>query len=74
MPQQKHPVTRRALKQRIDRVLKRQGRVLRAVGGRGDHGRKLYIATETRVVEVDVDLAELGTRLGVLASYEQLVD
>jgi hypothetical protein len=74
----KHPVSvgvgRRALMARIKRVLVRRQQRLKMHRRAG--GRVLMVIDDRRgaVVELDVDLADLGRRLGVLAPYEHLAD
>ncbi len=70
------PVTLRALLQRINRRLLDDGETVRAA--RGDQARKdlgdYYRLDFKRnaVVEKDVDVEQLGRKLGVLQPYEHL--
>lgn len=66
-------MTARALSQRINRVLSRQGKVLR--GSRGKQKSQLgdyFILKGAAVIETRVDLAALGRKLKVLAAWERL--
>jgi hypothetical protein len=75
-PQDKLPITRRALVQRINRALekRRPGWRLRAHGGRGDgSGRMIVVDEKTgRLVATTVDIEDIGRQLKVLANYERL--
>ena len=70
------PVTKRALIQRINRVLVKQGEALRTTRGRrwwsnlGDH----YTVDVDRnwIVATHVDLEGYGHELGVLQGYERV--
>jgi hypothetical protein len=65
-------ISHRALKSRINRVLARARRQLRA-DRRGGVIRHLLIDTQTRhVVETDVDLNKLARRLDVLEAWERV--
>lgn len=73
------PVTRRALIARINRTLRKQDETLKAVRGDGRARQELgdyYIldAAHVRILRANVDLAAIGTELGVLAPYEKLED
>lgn len=73
----KVPITRRALIQRINRVLAKDGEVLKTNRhpgvGRDDLGRH-YVVDVNRnfLVDRDVDLEEVGRRLKVIAGYETI--
>jgi hypothetical protein len=75
-PQEKLPITRRALVQRINRYLKkaRPDWQVRAYGGRGDgSGRMILVDKRTgRLMDSNVDLEELGRQWRVLANFERL--
>ena len=74
----KVPVTRRALIQRANRALAKEGRLLRAYrGGRPDAwlGELFIVDTSRNIpVEGDVDLEKLAKELGVLKPFEKLAD
>jgi hypothetical protein len=71
----KIPVSTRALTQRVNRALRKDGKVLKGRPGRGPKGR-YYIVNLARnvVVKHDVDPETLGRSLGVLAAYEEVRD
>lgn len=72
---QQVPVTPRALTQRLNRVLAKEGKVLR--GARGKQKTQLgdyYILKGDGVIETRVDLAALGRKLKVLAAWEELTE
>jgi hypothetical protein len=71
----KIPVSNRALRQRVNRALKKDGKVLKGRPGRGPRG-QYYVVSLTRnvVVKRDVDPEALGRELGVLAPYEEVRD
>jgi hypothetical protein len=70
------PVTERALIQRINRVLRRDGRILKAT--RGEHslrevGQYYILGFDRNAVRtLHVDIQELARELGVLRSFERL--
>lgn len=71
------PVTRRALFQRVNRALEKEGRCLRTFRGgskAGDWLGDLFIVdVKLNVpVEGDCDLEELARELGVLKPFERL--
>ena len=64
-------VSRRALVQRINRKLQARGLCLQ--GSRGKHAGETYFLTDgNSIVEHAVDVAQLGTKLGLLRSWEAL--
>jgi hypothetical protein len=71
-------ITRRALLQRINRKLVKEGEVLRAA--RSERSRQsvgdfyLVDLSKNAVLDKDVDPVEKGRELGVLAGYEKVVD
>lgn len=72
------PVTTRALVQRINRVLAKQGEVLKKARGAHapqDLGEWFYLDTKNNVVRrKHVDVEEFGRELEVLKPFENLVD
>ena len=76
------PVTRRAMLQRLKRILARQGETLKAHPGRpGDepgigerHVGRYFIVTDGKVTRRDVDVEALARKVGALQPYEELVD
>ena len=74
----KVPVTRRALLQRINRALKKDGEMLKATRGeraRQDLGDYYIIDLNLNaVLHKDVDLESCGRDLKVLQKFERLVD
>lgn len=71
----KIPISTRALTQRVNRALRKDGKVLKGRPGRGPKGR-YYILSLARnaVLKHDVDPEALGRELGVLAAYEEVRD
>jgi hypothetical protein len=71
-------VTRRALVQRLNRRLSKQGEVLKGIRGRGARSRpgeyQLIDIERNFLIEDDVNLEKLGRELGVLVAYERLVE
>jgi hypothetical protein len=69
-------VTRRALVQRLNRQLKKEGRMLKGSRGRGARSRAgqyhLIDIKRNWFLEENVDLEEMGRELRVLAGYERL--
>jgi hypothetical protein len=65
----KKPVTQRALVQRINRALAKDGEILRS-DRRGGYMR--VDLSRNYVIEEDVDLAAKGTKLAVLKPWETL--
>jgi hypothetical protein len=69
------PVTARALYQRVNRLLARQGRELKrtrgvpAIEALGSY----YVRGGSAVVSHHIDLEALGRELGALADYERLL-
>jgi hypothetical protein len=67
-----YPVTRRALRQRVNRALATEGKALRA--GRGEQARErvgaLYLVAGDRIISTDVDLVALARRMGLLRPWE----
>ena len=72
------PVTERALKQRINRRLEKQGEVLKTLRGDRwytDLGRHYILNIDhSFVVAGHIDLEKLGRELGAMAPYERLED
>lgn len=72
------PVSRRALVQRINRALSKEGEVLKA--SRGERARQdlgdYYIVTLSgrAVLQKDIDIEKLARKLGTLKPFEQLID
>jgi hypothetical protein len=69
------PVTARALVQRINRTLSKDGEVLRAMRGQAVHDLGSYIVIDTNgnsVAHKRVDIERLGRKLGVLKDFETL--
>jgi len=77
------PVTERALMQRLNRALAKEGRLLRTQRSVDYRGRRLYRSPElgrffvvdvnrSIVVDKKVDLEELGRELGVLNAWEDV--
>jgi hypothetical protein len=75
-PQDKLPITRRALVQRINRALEKRhpGWRLRAHGGRGDGSGRMILVDEHsgRLWHTNVNVESLGREMKVLASFERL--
>jgi hypothetical protein len=71
------PVTARALVQRINRTLSKDGEVLKAMrGAQAVHDLGSYIVIDTSgnsVVRKRVDIESFGRALGVLKDFEVLV-
>jgi hypothetical protein len=63
------PVSKRALVQRINRVIAKEGDQLRATRGRQ---RPTYYIVDVAEDARPVNLEELGRKLGVLQPYERL--
>jgi hypothetical protein len=75
MTKQRVPITEKALYQRINRKLRADGEVLKRARGRvGTTLGEYYVLDIQRnfVAQRDVDLAELGRELGVMAEWESL--
>jgi hypothetical protein len=75
--QLKVPITERALTQRINRLLRPEGRTLKTTRGNGRAHAELgayYVLDLTRhaVVRTDVDLSAYAIELGALQPYEVL--
>lgn len=70
------PITQRALIQRINRVLARDGQQLKAYRGgkwESDLGRYYIVdLNRNRLLRGDVELDDLGRELDVIAGYEKL--
>lgn len=69
IPMKKQAITRRALIQRINRALAKDGEILRS-DRRGGYMR--VDLSRNYVIETDVDLAAKGTKLSVLKPWETL--
>ncbi|HEV2085845.1 MAG TPA: hypothetical protein VGR09_12255 [Gemmatimonadales bacterium] len=69
-------VTTRALAQRVNRALRKEGKLLKGRRGRGAPKGRYYIVSIGRnvVVSPSVELEALGRKLGVLAAYEEVRD
>lgn len=65
----KKPITKRALVQRVNRVLRREGKQLRA--GRGEGVGDFYIV-HGKSITPNVKLEVIGRQLGVLKPHERL--
>jgi len=72
--EQKIPITKRALVQRINRLLRKRNEALR--GKRGANTGEYYLVDFTRnaLIQDDVSLDKLGRELDVLKPYERLED
>jgi hypothetical protein len=71
----KIPVSRRAVTQRVNRALRKDGKVLKGRPGRGPKGRYYIVSLARNVVlEHDVDPEAIGRELGVLFPYEKVRD
>jgi hypothetical protein len=70
------PVSRRALVQRIGRVLRERGQALKWYGARRrDEGRYALLDVGRGVVVAsDVDVVKLARQLGVLAAWEEVTE
>lgn len=72
----KVPVTKRAIAQRINRVLQRRNERLKAVLGGAARSRLgdycVVDLDEKAVIRGNVDLAELARECGVLKDYEEI--
>jgi hypothetical protein len=70
------PVTERALIQRVNRVLRSDGRILkvsRGDGARREVGRYYVVGFDRNAVRtLHVDIQELARELGVMRSFERL--
>ena len=75
---EKVPISKRALVQRINRKLAKDGGLLRGVrGGAAVDRMGEYIridVSRSAIVEDNVDLEALGRELGVLRAYERLAE
>jgi hypothetical protein len=71
---QKIPITKRALVQRINRHLRKRNEALR--GKRGGNTGEYYLVDFTRNTLIDdsVGIEKLGRELGILKPYERVED
>ena len=74
--EKKIQITMRALLQRINRVLIKDGKILkkkRGVGRPGDRGRYFLVNLELKEVDsVVMDLGSFGRRMGVIEGWEEV--
>jgi len=68
------PISRRALKQRLDRLLQAEGKELKKARGAPaiDALGRYYVVGNNSVLSHHVDLETLGRETGALADYERL--
>lgn len=75
MKKQSVPVTRRALIQRVNRVLAKDGQAVKATRGRAAESLGCYFRLDIKhktVLARNVNLEQLGRELGALRGWESL--
>ncbi len=71
------PITTRALVQRINRALTKDGKMLKAARGRAKEAYGAYFIVDTRknqATDGDIDIEKLGRKLGVLKDFERIAE